>query len=178
MDTLEAYVDDIGCTVFDQRGLVADRAVAMCASIIQALQRIGLTVNRSRTAVICDHRGIAIKVARALGADTRPEHMFTGRHVGCDNAPLRPRRWISTGSMLTMRVKKVAGLMQRLQRLRRVVGMRATAVFRTGVLPAMTYGSPVCGASPTELVRMEDVAANGLWPRSRGRLNCFTTGNH
>ena len=70
--------------------------------------------------------------------------------------------------MLTMRVKKVAGRMQRLQRLRRVVGRRATAVFRTGVIPAMTYGSPVCGASPTEIVRMEGIAANGLWPRSRG----------
>ena len=118
--------------------------------------------------MICENRGIAIKVARALGADTRPKHMFIGRYLGCDNAPLRPRRWISTGSMLTMRVNKVAGRMKRLQRLRRVVGRRATAVLRTGVLPAMTYGPPVCGASPTELVRMEDVAANGLWPRSRG----------
>ena len=107
-------------------------------------------------------------VARALGADTRPKHMFSGRHLGCDNAPLRPRIWISIWSVLTMRVKKVAGRMKRLQRLRRVVGRRATAVFRTGVLPAMTHGSPVCGASPTEVVRMEDIAANGLWPRSRG----------
>ena len=76
MDTPEAYVGDIGCTVFGPRGRAADHAITLCASVIQVLQALGLTVNRSNTAVTCENRGVAINVARMLGADTAKTYVY------------------------------------------------------------------------------------------------------
>ena len=127
-DTLQAYVDDLGFTVFAEKRLIADHAATLGRRILDTVHDMGLVINKTKTAVVCAHRSIALRVASRLGA-ARPKGMYRATYLGCDHAPLRPRKWRRTGSMLTARVRKVCARMRRFQTLRRVVGKRATGSF-------------------------------------------------
>ena len=91
-------------------------------SATKAVTRLGLNVNTSKTAIVCDWRLAAIAASAQLGVPTRRRGMYAGRNVGCDHAPLRQRKWRHMGSVLADQLRRITKRLKRHRVLRRATG--------------------------------------------------------
>ena len=111
---------------------VAEAALRAGREMERAIPALGLNVNCSTLAVICERRHTAVAVAHALGA-SRPKGTFRSENLGADFASGRQRRWRATGSVFTDRVLKAARRSARVVGLRTQIGSKAGRLFATNV---------------------------------------------
>ena len=125
-------------------------------SVCCSVANLGLETNLAKTQVVCADRQLAIRIANGLGAPVLARGMFRGTYLGVDHTMLRARKWMATGSAWTSRARKARARMVRLQVIRRAVGAKAGRLLRSGILPAMLYGSEIVGKAPPKLSRSSD----------------------
>ena len=81
---------------------------------------------------------------------------------------LRARKWMASGSAWTIRARTARARMVRLQVIKRAVGAKAGRLLRSGILPAMLYGSEIVGKAPPQVKQIERLAGRALGPSASG----------
>ena len=93
------FVDDYQRSLLCARRDAVAEGTRMGRALFEAMADLGLKLNRGKSVVVSDHRPTALRVAHRLGIPALPRGMYKARNLGVDCAPLRPRRWVRTGSV-------------------------------------------------------------------------------
>ncbi len=165
--TLDVHVDDVTLAAIGPPPQVAADLAAARHSLAHTMERLGCTFAHDKTAVTATTRQLAGAITRRLGLEEGV--VGTPCLLGVDSTAGNRRARLGRTSRRAGRLRAALARRVRLQRLRRDVGRRATRVFRSGVLPAAAYDSPVWGLSDAECLRLRRLAAATMTPRAKGR---------
>ncbi len=165
--TIDVHVDDVTiAAVGNPRQVIADLAAAR-ADLIDTMRHLGCTIAEDKTAVTATTRRLAADLANRLGLPGGV--VGTPCLLGVDSTAGGKRARLGRTSKKAARLRAALARRGRIQRLRRDVGHRAIRVFRSGVLPAAAYDSPIWGLSDAECLRLRRLAAAAMSPRAKGR---------
>ncbi len=164
---LDIHVDDVTISGIGPPHVVARDIVKAHGDLREAMERLGCRFADAKTSITATTRRLASQVASRLGVEGGISSASC--ILGVDSTAGGRRSRLRVGSKKGARLKAAMARRKRLDNLRRAVGSRASKVFRTGILPAAAYDSPIWGVSDAEVARMRRLAAVALSPRGRGR---------
>ncbi len=170
---LDTHVDDLTLSAIGQPGAVAADLAAAREDLIATMSALGCHIAPDKTAVTATTRRLANEIARRAGI-TKGASMVPCL-LGVDSTAGARRARLKAGSKKAGRLRAALARRARLSTIRKAVGRRAGKIFRTGLLPAATYGAAVWGLADAEVTRLRRLAATTMSPRAPGRSLAMVT---
>ncbi len=170
---LDVHVDDLTLSAIGRPGCVAADLTAAREDLVSTLSALGCAIAPDKTAVTATTRRLANDIARRAGI-TKGATMAPCL-LGVDSTAGGKRARLKAGSKKAGRLRAALARRARLSTIRKAVGRRANKIFRTGLLPAATYGAAVWGVADAEVAKLRRLAATTMSPRAPGRSLAMVT---